>query len=230
MAEKLTFEYDLILHASSAESLAEVQASLAALGGKQVSILPADFSDPEAQEVFCKALRTQFGDNLYAVVNNAGLCLDKPILYQPTAKIDLMLNVNLRAAILVGKTALKIFVKRGGGVIINIGSVVGEMGHAYQSVYSATKAAMSGLSRSWAQEAAALAPGAQIRALTVNPGFFLTDMTARIPEAMLEPYRQRIANGTFGQPAQLADFVAFLLSDKAAYLNGVELSINGGMH
>ncbi|MGB0373022.1 MAG: SDR family NAD(P)-dependent oxidoreductase [Opitutales bacterium] len=229
IAERLAVDYDLILHASSEASL---EGTLEAIRGKEhnkIEMLPADFSSPEEQETFCKELKKLAKDGLGGVVNNAGIALDKPLLYQPIKDIDLMLNVNLRAPILIGKTAFRIFLKQQHGVIINIGSIAGEVGNAYQSVYAATKAALSGLSKSWSQEATELAPGSAIRALTINPGFFQTEMIDKIPEAIIETYRKRIPSGRFGNPQELANFVAFLFGPDAAYLNGVDFSINGGI-
>src|SRR6202012_1031982 len=124
------------------------------------------------------------GDGLYAVINNAGLTFDKPLNYQPEKEIDAMLNVNLRAPIMICKTAMKIFGLNSKGVIINISSIIGEKGNAFQSVYAATNAGLTALSKSLAQEAGALADTHDIRVLSISPGFIETDMTAAIPEAI----------------------------------------------
>lgn len=229
IAERLAPDYNLILHASSEASLTDTLEAIQGKNHKNVQVLPADFSSTEEQEAFCKSLKKLASHGLWGVVNNAGIALDKPLLYQPISDIDLMLNVNLRAPILIGKTAFRIFLKQQQGVIINIGSIAGEIGNAYQSVYAATKAALSGLSKSWSQEATELAPGSAIRALTINPGFFQTEMIDKIPETIIETYRKRIPSGRFGDPQELANFVAFLFSPDAAYLNGVDLSMNGGI-
>src|SRR5471030_1797224 len=121
IAKKLSPKYELILHASKKESFTEI------IPGSH--ILCADFSDNEQTANFCKALKKEHSDNLYAVINNAGLTYDKPLNYQPDREIDAMLNVNLRAPIMISKTAMKIFGLLNRGVIINISSVVGESGN-----------------------------------------------------------------------------------------------------
>jgi 3-oxoacyl-[acyl-carrier protein] reductase len=140
-----------------------------------------------------------------------------------------MLNVNLRAPIMISKTAMKIFGLLNRGVIINISSVVGESGNAFQSVYAATKAGLVALSRSLAQEAAALNESHHIRVLSVSPGFIETDMTAIIPEKIKEKYLNLIPSKRFGNVDDVADTIAFLLSDKASYINGTNIHINGGL-
>ena len=178
---------------------------------------------------FCKTLKKEHGETLYAVINNAGLTYDKPLNFQPDREIDAMISVNLRAPIMICKTAMKIFSLNNSGVIINISSVVGESGNAFQSVYAATKAGLAALSRSLAQEAAALNESHNIRVLSVSPGFVETDMTAGIPEAIREKYLNLIPAKRFGKADDIADAIEFLLSDKASYINGTNIHINGGL-
>ncbi|MDP9047571.1 MAG: SDR family oxidoreductase, partial [Bacteroidota bacterium] len=148
IAKKLSAEYTLILHASKDESFTSV------IPGSH--ILCADFSDGEQLSAFCKQLKAEHGEGLYAVINNAGISFDKSLIYQPEREIDAMLTVNLKAPVLICKTAMKIFNQNKKGVIVNISSCVGETGNAFQSVYAATKAGLVALSKSLAQEAAAL--------------------------------------------------------------------------
>jgi 3-oxoacyl-[acyl-carrier protein] reductase len=221
IAKKLSVEFELILHASKPESFTQI------IPGAH--ILCADFTDNEQVANFCKQLKKDYGQSLYAVINNAGLAYDKPLNFQPEREIDAILNVNLRAPIMICKTALKIFGLLNRGVIINISSVVGETGNAFQSVYAATKAGLTALSRSLAQEAAALNESHNIRVLTVSPGFVETDMTAAIPEKIKEKYLGMIPAKRFGTADDVADTIAFLLSEKASYINGTNIHINGGL-
>ena len=220
ISKKLSGEYTLILHASKKESFTDI------VPGSH--ILCADFTDSEQVTAFCKQLKKEHGDDLYAVINNAGVTYDKPLNFQPEREIDAMLNVNLRAPIMICKTAMKIFGLNNRGVIINISSVVGESGNAFQSVYAATKAGLAALSRSLAQEAAALNSN-EIRVLSVSPGFIETDMTAGIPSAIKEKYLNLIPAKRFGKVDDIADAIVFLLSDKASYINGTNIHINGGL-
>jgi 3-oxoacyl-[acyl-carrier protein] reductase len=221
IAKKLSADYALILHASSKDSFTETI--------PDSELLCADFSDSDQVADFCKQLKKQHGDSLYGVINNAGVTFDKPLNYQPDKEIDAMLNVNLRAPIMICKTAMKIFGLNQTGVIINISSVVGETGNAFQSVYAATKAGLASLSRSLAQEAAALNQEHSIRVLSVSPGFIQTDMTDSIPEPIKDKYLNMIPAKRFGKVDDIAEAVAFLVSDKASYINGTNIHINGGL-
>ena len=221
IANKLSSDYSLILHASKKESFTSITPGS--------SVLCADFSDHDQLTDFCRRLKKEHGDSLYAVINNAGVTFDKPLNFQPEREIDAMLSINLRAPILICKTAMKIFALNNSGVIINISSVVGETGNAYQAVYSATKGGLAALSKSLAQEAAALNSDHNIRVLSLSPGFIETEMTASMPVAAKEKYLSMIPSGRFGQAEDVAETVAFLLSDKASYINGTNIHINGGL-
>jgi 3-oxoacyl-[acyl-carrier protein] reductase len=221
ISRKLSAEYTLILHASKKESFTSVEPGS--------HILCADFSDNDQLTEFCKQLKKDHSDSLYAVINNAGVTFDKSLIYQPEREIEAMLNINLKAPIMICKTAMKIFSLNKRGVIINISSVVGETGNAFQSVYAATKAGLVALSKSLAQEAAALNNEHQIRVLSVSPGFIETDMTATIPESEKEKYLGMIPSKRFGKADEIAETVAFLLSDKASYINGTNIHVNGGL-
>ena len=140
MAKLLAKDYDLILHASKEENLPPL------LPG-QFSLC-ANLADKDELADFCKRLKKEHSETLYGVVNNAGIALDKSIIFQPEKEIDEMLSVNLKAPIMISKTAMKIFGLKKRGVIINISSSVGETGNAFQSVYAATKAGLVAFSKS----------------------------------------------------------------------------------
>jgi len=221
IAQKLSEEYTLILHATKEGNLQSI--------GEGNYALYADFSDPVQVSDFCKKLKKEHGDSLYGVINNAGLTFDKSLIFQPEHEIDKILNVNLKAPIMICKTAMKIFTLNKCGVIINMGSCVAESGSAFQSVYAATKAGLIALSKSLAQEAAALTDEHQIRVLSVSPGFIETDMTDAIPQTEKDKYLQLIASKRFGKVEDIAETISFLLSDKASYINSSNIQIDGGM-
>jgi 3-oxoacyl-[acyl-carrier protein] reductase len=214
-------DYHLILHASTPESFTETI--------PDSDILCADLSDAEQLAEFCKQLKKQHGSELYGVINNAGVTFDNSIIYQPEKHIDAMLNINLKAPIMICKTVMKLFSANGGGVIINMSSVVGQSGNAFQAVYAATKAGLVAFSKSLAQEAAAIGDQHNIRVLCVSPGYIETDMTANIPAEMKEKYLKMIPAQRLGNPDDVAQTIAFLLSDKASYINGTNVHINGGL-
>ncbi|MBK0383203.1 SDR family oxidoreductase [Pedobacter sp. SD-b] len=221
MAKKLSKDYTLILHASKDESIREFR--------EGNYLLTADLANPEELKEFCKKLKTEHGEDLYGVINNAGIALDKPLLFQPEKDIEKMMAVNLKAPIIISKTAMKIFGLKNKGVIINVSSCVAETGNAFQSVYAATKAGLIAFSKSLAKEAAALYQDHQIRVLSISPGFIQTPMTDAIPESEKEKYLRMIPAQRFGKADEIAETIAFLLSDKAPYINGSNIDINGGL-
>lgn len=221
ISKKLSEEYTLILHASKEGNIKSI--------GEGNYALYADFSDPMQVSDFCKKLKKEHGDSLYGVINNAGITIDKSLIFQPEHEIDRMLNVNLKAPIMICKTAMKIFTLSKCGVIINISSCVGETGNDFQSVYAATKAGLVALSKSLAQEAAALNEEHQIRVLSVSPGYIETDMTDAIPQVEKDKYLKKIPSKRFGKAEDIAEAISFLLSDKASYINSTNIQINGGM-
>ena len=221
MSKILANEYCLILHASKSENLSSIQAGN--------HILCADFSNSEELALFCKRLKAEHGDSLYAVINNAGIALDKSLIFQPEREIDAMLQVNLKAPIMISKTAMKIFNNNKRGVIINVSSCVAETGNAFQSVYAATKAGLVAFSKSLSKEASALNEEHNIRVLSISPGFIETDMTNNLPEIEKVKYLKMIPANRFGKVEDIAETVLFLLSDKASYINGTNIHVNGGM-
>jgi NAD(P)-dependent dehydrogenase (short-subunit alcohol dehydrogenase family) len=227
IALKQQHTYRLVLHASSEKSLEETWGELIDTGNH--AKLCADFSDPAELKNFCSELRKSFGADLYAVINNAGITLDKSLLFQPEADIDKLLQVNLKAPIMISKTAFKLFHTKEKGVIINISSCVGEMGNAFQCVYAATKAGLVGFTKSLAREAGALLQEHSIRAFSVSPGYIETGMTDKIPEADKIKYLQNIPAKRLGKPEEVAGVIAFLLSEDAGYMNGSEIKVNGGI-
>jgi 3-oxoacyl-[acyl-carrier protein] reductase len=221
ISKKLSAEYTLILHASKEESFKDIEPG--------AHILCADFSDNDQLANFCRRLKTEHGDSLYAVINNAGLTLNKSLIFQPERDIDAMLNVNLKAPIMICKTAMKIFNLNKQGVIINMSSCVGQTGGPFQSVYAAAKAGLVALSKSLAQEAGALNEEHKIRVLSISPGFIETDMTNSIPESEKDKYFKMIPANRFGKADDIAEAILFLLSNKASYINGTNIPIDGGL-
>ena len=124
---------------------------------------------------------------------------------------------------------MKQFLLNKRGVIINVSSCVGETGNAFQAVYSATKAGLTALSKSLAREVAALSEEHNIRILSIAPGFIETEMTEKVPENFRQEYKKAIPANRFGNVNEVADVVAFLISDKASYINGTNININGGI-
>lgn len=225
IAMALSADYKLILHASTPDSLTSLLKEI----GDEHSVLCADFTNTEETKLFCKSLKEISENRLYAVINNAGIALDKPLMYQSLNSIEDMLSVNVKAPLLISKTALKLFLPNKKGVIINIGSCVGDTGNAFQVVYAMTKAAMVAMSKSIAKEVSLIDKTLDIRAITVSPGFIDTDMTKALSETVKEKYLEMIPSSYFGQPDEVASVVAFLLTENSKYINGTNIHVNGGL-
>lgn len=164
--------------------------------------------------------------NLAVLVNNAGITRDGLLLRMKTENFERVLDVNLKGAFVCSREAAKIMSKKRYGRIINISSVVGQMGNGGQSNYSAAKAGLIGLTKACARE---LAP----RNITVNaiaPGFIETDMTASLDEKARSAYIAAIPAGRLGKVEDVAETAAFLASEKASYITGQVIGVNGGLY
>lgn len=164
--------------------------------------------------------------DLAVLVNNAGITKDGFLIRMKDEDFDRVLGVNLRGAFICLREAAKIMSRRRHGRIINISSVVGQMGNAGQVNYAAAKAGLLGMTKSAAKELA----GRNITVNAVAPGFIETDMTASLSEDVRAAYEAAIPLKRLGTPQDVAEAVAFLASDKAAYVTGQVLGVNGGMY
>ena len=214
----------LLTYVSRPEEAEETVAAIRQAGGvAQAAAL--NVGDAEAVAAF---FADQIKDKLQlaALVNNAGITKDGFRVRMKDEDFDRVLTINLRGAFLCTREAAKIMSKNRRGRIVNISSVVGQMGNAGQVNYAAAKAGLLGLTKSCAKELAA-------RNITVNavaPGFIETDMTAALPDDVRAAYAEAIPLKRMGTAQEIADAVSFLVSDKAAYITGQVLGVNGGMY
>jgi 3-oxoacyl-[acyl-carrier protein] reductase len=182
-------------------------------------------AEPGSAEALVEQLEA--GEGLPTVlVNNAGISRDGLLLRMKPEDWEQTLSINLTAAIRLSKLCLKRMLKDRSGRIINISSVIGSIGNAGQTPYSAAKAGPEGFSRALARELA----GRNITVNSVAPGFIETDMTRALPEAARTAYLGQIPLGRFGSAEDVAAAVAFLASGQAAYITGQTLHVNGGMY
>lgn len=160
------------------------------------------------------------------LVNNAGITRDGLLMRMKDEDWDAVLTVNLKGAFLCTRAVSKVMTKQRCGRVINIASVVGQMGNAGQANYCASKAGLMGLTRSNARELAK-------RNITVNavaPGFIVSDMTDALPEKVRQEMAAQIPLERFGSADDIANAVVFLATDASAYITGQVLAVNGGMY
>jgi acetoacetyl-CoA reductase/3-oxoacyl-[acyl-carrier protein] reductase len=176
-------------------------------------------------------------DRLDILVNNAGITSDKPVLKLSAEDWDRVVRVNLSGAFYMSKPALEHMIERGSGRIVNISSIIGQIGNIGQANYAASKSGMFGLTMTLAREAAqALAKAEKLHESGVNvtvncvaPGFIETDMLASVPDKVLDGIKKKIPLGRLGQADEVARVVHFLCADASSYITGQVFAVNGGM-
>ncbi len=201
------------------KAAAELEAS-----GAQVLAIQADVAQVPQVEQVIEGCLERFG-SVDILVNNAGITRDNLLLRMKDEEWEAVLSTNLKGVFHCTRAALRPMLKRRGGRIINLTSVVGVMGNAGQANYVAAKAGIIGLTKATAKEVAS-------RGITVNavaPGFIETDMTHAVDPGRQEEIRSKIPLGRFGLPEEVAELVVFLASDRAAYITGQVIHINGGL-
>jgi 3-oxoacyl-[acyl-carrier protein] reductase len=184
----------------------------------------ADVTDPDAAEELVKTSLDAFG-KVDILVNNAGITRDDLIMRMTPEKWRDVLETNLFGAFYTLKAVTRPMLRAKSGRIINISSVSGQAGQEGQANYSSAKAGLIGLTKASARELAS-------RGITVNavaPGFVLTELTQDLPERLLDLAKERTPLGRFGTPEDVANAVAFLASDEAAYITGQVLAVDGGL-
>lgn len=216
--------YDVAVNYAASAAAAEQTAEDCRALGVQAVALQADVTDPAACQTLVDTAAGTFG-RLDVLVNNAGVTADKLILRMQEEDFDKVISANLKGAFFCCKAACKLMMRQRYGRIVNISSVVGLHGNAGQTNYAASKAGLIGLTKSLAKEFAA-------RGVTVNavaPGFIGTDMTNAMTDAAKQAAVASIPAGRIGAPEEVANAVAFLASENAAYITGQVLCVDGGM-
>jgi 3-oxoacyl-[acyl-carrier protein] reductase len=182
----------------------------------------SSFADVEG---FFREVVEEF-QGLDVLVNNSGITRDALFLRMSEDQWDQALSVNLKGAFNCAKAAVRLMVKERSGRIINISSVVGQIGNIGQANYAASKAGILGFTKSIARELAT-------RGITVNavaPGFINTEMTRNLPEKARESFMSRIPMGRVGEPEEVAEVVYWLASEGASYITGQVIHVNGGLY
>jgi 3-oxoacyl-[acyl-carrier protein] reductase len=193
--------------------------------GRRGLALEGDVSNPaDAENIVAKTVEQLGGIDI--LVNNAGIARDRLLLRMTEEDWDAVLNVNLKGTFNCTKAAVKYMIKRKSGKIVNIASVVGEMGNTGQANYAASKAGIIGLTKSIAREYAQ-------RGINVNaiaPGYVETPMTEALPEKVKKELRGQIPMARLGSPLDVANAVHFLVSEASTYITGQVLNVNGGIY
>ena len=213
-----------INYRSGVEAAEAIKEEIEKAGGK-AAIIKADVTK---EEEFTEAIKTiiDADGELAYLVNNAGITKDKLALRMSVADFNDVINANLTSSFIGCREALKVMSKKRFGSVVNISSIVGEMGNAGQTNYSASKGGLNAMTKSFAKEAAIRG----IRYNAVTPGFIQTDMTHELKAEVKAEYEKNIPLSRFGQPSEIADAVAFLLSDHSSYITGEILKVNGGLY
>ena len=192
--------------------------------GREAMAVSCNVSDFAACESMVKEVLEKFG-HIDILVNNAGITRDNLVLKMTAEDFAAVVDTNLKGTFHMIKQVYRPFVKQRSGRIINLSSVTGILGNAGQVNYAASKAGVIGLTKSLAKELA----GRNITVNAVAPGFIETDMTAAMSESAKEAVKSQIPLGRVGTPADIAETVAFLASEKASYITGQTISVDGGM-
>ena len=222
IAEKLVKNGATVIGTATTEKGAEAISQYLGANGKGFLL---NVTDEKSIDSVIDAVKSQFGD-IDILVNNAGITRDNLLMRMKENEWQDILDTNLTSVFRVSKALLRTMMKKRYGRIVTIGSVVGTMGNAGQANYSAAKAGLIGFSKSLAREVAS-------RGITVNvvaPGFIETDMTRALSDEQRTTILSQVPANRLGEPEEIANAVAFLVSDDAAYITGETLHINGGMY
>jgi len=224
IAKQLARQGALVVCAAHTEiKLQNVVAAIQAEGGK-ADFVVMDLSSGESVRAAVAAVVERHGA-IHILVNNAGITRDKLLIQMKEEDFSAVIDTNLKGAWTAIQVATKPMMKQRWGRIINIASVVGQMGNAGQSNYVAAKAGLIGLTKSVARELASR----NVTANAVAPGYIETEMTSGLAPEVKAEFTKSIPLGRMGTPADIAVTVGFLASDEAAYMTGQVLGVNGGM-
>jgi len=211
---------DVTNEAAAAETLAAIVG-----GGGKGMVEMFDVGDAAQVDAAVQHILSEQG-RIDILVNNAGITRDNLLMRLSEEDFDSVLRTNLKGTFLLTKAVSRPMMKQRSGRIVNLSSVVGQMGNAGQSNYSAAKAGIIGFTKSMARELAS-------RGVTVNaiaPGFIMTAMTAALPENVRQGFLDQIPMGKFGTPEDVAELAVYLASDGASYVTGQVIGINGGLY
>ncbi len=213
-----------INYASHDQAAHEVRDQIRAMG-RRAEIFKCNIADDTAVHAMGEEIRKVF-PQIDILVNNAGITRDKSFVKMTHTEWDEVLNVNLKGPVQMTHLLLPSMVEKGWGRVINITSVIGQMGNFGQANYAAAKGGLDAFTKSVAREVAR-------KGVTVNcvaPGFIRTDMTASVPEKALEHIKTITPMGRMGEADEIAAVVSFVASPAASFITGQEIGVNGGLY
>jgi 3-oxoacyl-[acyl-carrier protein] reductase len=204
---------------------AEEAKGLVEKGGGKATLVKGDVSVDDQADAVVKAALAFGGGRLDILVNNAGITRDNLLVRMSVEEWDAVIDLNLRGAFLITKAAMRPMMKQRSGRIVNVSSVAGVAGNAGQANYASAKAGLIGFTKTVAREMASR----NITCNAVAPGFVPTDLTNDLLKQMEETILKQIPLGRFGTVDDVANAIAFLVSDDASYITGQVLVVDGGM-
>lgn len=217
--------YNVVVNYAGNKEKAEEVVSEIKSFGVEAFAFQANVSEQDEVKTMIKETTSQFG-TIDVLVNNAGITRDNLLMRMKQDEWDDVINTNLKGVFNCVQAVTRPMLKQKSGRIINLSSVVGSLGNAGQVNYVATKSGVEGMTRTFARELAS-------RGITCNavaPGFIVSDMTDQLSDELKEQMKSQIPLARFGEDSDIAHTVAFLASDKASYITGQTIHVNGGMY
>ncbi len=215
----------IIFHYDPDESASSETLNLLKEKGIEAKSFKVDVSDKKAVDSVFEKIFSEY-KRVDVLINNAGITKDKLLIRMDENDWDIVLNVNLKGVYNCTHAVLRNMIKQRRGWIVNIASIVGQIGNAGQANYAASKAGIMGFTKSVAKEVA----GRGIMVNAVAPGFIDTEMTAKLPDKVKEEFLKQIPIGRLGDPEEVAEVVYWLCSEGASYVTGQVIHVNGGMY
>ena len=214
--------YLVIGSSRSNEGVEKITSEIKKSNGKGIQM---DVTDQKSIDDAIDSIKKDFGP-IYGLINNAGITNDNLLMRMSDEQWSSVIDSNLNSLFRVTKSIVKDMMKARVGRIINIGSIVGMMGNAGQSNYSATKSGLLGFTKSLARELSSR----NINVNSISPGFINTDMTKALSEDQIDALSKNIPLNRIAEPSEIASVVSFLLSDDSSYITGENINVNGGLY